>query len=247
MRRRGSPHGDLWQALSLVMGHLGDGCPELGLPGLDSFLWNPDAVPHLGGAQLANQHLLAATLALCQISDGRQVYPVNWRNTGAEELGSIYESLLELHPRLNSGAGTFELDTTAGHERKITGSYYTPASLVNCLLDSALDPVLDEAEKKENPEAAILDLKVCDPACGSGHFLVAAARRIAKRLAKVRSGDEEPSPAAMQTALRDVVGHCIYGVDLNSMAVELCKVSLLDGGARAGQAALVSHQPYPPG
>ncbi|MCP5114523.1 MAG: N-6 DNA methylase, partial [bacterium] len=73
---------------------------------------------------------------------------------------------------------------------------------------------------------AILALTVCDPACGSGHFLVAAARRIAKRLAAVRSGDDEPSPEAVQEALRDVVGHCLYGVDINPMAVELCKVSL---------------------
>ena len=72
----------------------------------------------------------------------------------------------------------------------------------------------------------MLDLKVCDPACGSGHFLVAAARRIAERLASVRSGDDEPSPREVQKALRDVVGRCIYGVDLNPMAVELCKVSL---------------------
>jgi hypothetical protein len=97
---------------------------------------------------------------------------------------------------------------------------------VDCLLDSALDPVLDEAAKKPNAEEAILALKVCDPACGSGHFLVAAARRIAVRLAIVRSDGEQPSPPEVQRALRDVVGHCMYGVDLNPMAVELCKVSL---------------------
>jgi hypothetical protein len=61
---------------------------------------------------------------------------------------------------------------------------------------------------------------------GSGHFLVAAAHRIAHRLAVVRTGDDEPSPEATRTALRDVIGRCIYGVDVNPMAVELCKVSL---------------------
>ena len=86
--------------------------------------------------------------------------------------------------------------------------------------------MLDEAAKKEYPEEAILNLKVCDPASGSGHFLVAAAHRIAKRLAATRTGDDEPSPASVRKALRDVVGRCIYGVDLNPMAVELCKVSL---------------------
>lgn len=80
--------------------------------------------------------------------------------------------------------------------------------------------------KNPEPTAAILKLKVVDPACGSGHFLIAAAHRIAKRLASVRTGDDEPSPEATRTALRDVIGHCIYGVDVNPMAVELCKVNL---------------------
>src|SRR5207249_5630529 len=149
-----------------------------------------------------------------------------YRNLGSEELGSIYESLLEMHPELNADAGTFVLSTAGGHERKTTGSYYTPTSLISALLDSALDPVLEEAARKPDPKAAILDLKVCDPATGSGHFLVAAAHRIAKRLAAIRTGDEEPAPEALRTAVRDVVGRCIYGVDLNPMAVELCKVSL---------------------
>ncbi len=74
--------------------------------------------------------------------------------------------------------------------------------------------------------AALLALKVCDPACGSGHFLIAAARRIARRLAQLRSGDEEPSPSMIRHALREVIAHCIYGVDINPMAVELCKVNL---------------------
>ena len=65
-----------------------------------------------------------------------------------------------------------------------------------------------------------------DPACGSGHFLLAAAHRIAGRLASVRSGDAEPAPVDLRVALRDVIGSCLYGIDLNPMAVELCKVSL---------------------
>ncbi len=86
--------------------------------------------------------------------------------------------------------------------------------------------MLDEAAKKPDPEAAILDLKVCDPAVGSGHFLIAAAHRMARRLASVRTGDDEPSPEATREALRDVIRRCLYGVDVNPMAAELCKVSL---------------------
>src|SRR5205085_11031842 len=151
---------------------------------------------------------------------------VDYKNLGPEELGSVYESLLEMHPLINLEAHTFELTFASGNERKTSGSYYTPTSLIDRLLDSALEPVLLEACAKPNPEKAILNLKVCDPACGSGHFLIAAAHRIAKRLAAVRAADEEPSPEATRAALRDVVSRCIYGVDSNAMAVELCKVSL---------------------
>ena len=69
-------------------------------------------------------------------------------------------------------------------------------------------------------------MTVCDPACGSGHFLVASARRIAKRVAAVREHNPEPTLESLRTALRDVITQCIYGVDVNPMAVELAKVSL---------------------
>ncbi|MEZ6073807.1 MAG: N-6 DNA methylase [Pirellulales bacterium] len=154
---------------------------------------------------------------------------VDYRNLGSEELGSVYESLLELHPVMNAEAKAFDLSTAAGNERKTTGSYYTPDSLVQCLLDSALDPVVEDrltGKKGEDAEQAILAMKVCDPACGSGHFLIAAAHRLARHLARVRTGESEPSPEDYQHALRDVIGRCVYGVDLNPMAVELCKVSL---------------------
>jgi hypothetical protein len=141
-------------------------------------------------------------------------------------MGSIYESLLELHPELNADAYTFILKTYAGSERKTTGSHYTHRSLIRCLLDSALEPLLIEAMKKPEPEKALLALKVADLACGSGHFLIAASHRIAKYLAIVRTGEGEPPVNVLREALRDVVANCIYGVDINPLAVELCKVSL---------------------
>ncbi|MCK4504640.1 MAG: N-6 DNA methylase, partial [Candidatus Aegiribacteria sp.] len=172
-------------------------------------------------------YLLDAIRALSQVKENSGFRRTDFRNLGTEELGSIYESLLELHPHINSEVATFELEVASGHERKTTGSYYTPTSLINELLNSALEPVIDQSTKNsDNPEEAILNLKICDPACGSGHFLIAAAHRIAKRLAAIRTGEEEPAPEPYKTALRDVIGHCIYGVDINPMSVELCKVSL---------------------
>jgi hypothetical protein len=227
-RRTGTRHNDLFASLRLIMGKLGmdSGCPELALPALGSFLFSGKAMPDLETCDISNFDLLEAFRALAiTVSNGIR-RPVDYKNLGAEELGSVYESLLELHPRVNLDSASFELSVASGHERKTTGSYYTPTSLIDCLLDSALEPVLDEAARKAEPEKSILGLKVVDPACGSGHFLIAAAHRIAKRLATARTGDEEPSPEAVKTALRDVMGHCIYGVDINPMAVELCKVNL---------------------
>jgi hypothetical protein len=227
-RRQGTPHSDLYQALCLVMQKIGsdEGYVPLGLPALNGFLFSEQALPDLTGCQISNKAFLEAIRALAfTIEEGIQ-RAVDYKNLGSEELGSVYESLLEFHPVLNIEAATFRLEVEAGHERKTTGSYYTPTSLIESLLDSALDPVLDEACKKPDPAQAILDLKICDPACGSGHFLVAAAHRIAKRLASILSGDEEPGPEVRRKALRDVIGRCIYGVDINPMSVELCKVNL---------------------
>ena len=161
--------------------------------------------------------------------DGGAWRRVDFGNLGAEELGSVYESLLELIPRYDAEQLAYTLETLAGNERKESGSYYTPTSLVECLLDSALDPLLDEACNHGTAEervSALLDITVCDPACGSGHFLVAAARRIAKRIAAEETGESEPPDAVVRAALRRVTGRCIYGVDINPMAAELAKVSL---------------------
>ncbi len=227
-RSRGSGHADLWVSLRLVFAKLGDarGCPELGLPALGGFLFGAQALPDLDHAELPNEHLLLTIRHLGLVKDRSGWRLVDYRNLGSEELGSIYESLLELSPTMELDAGRFSLALVGGSERKTSGSYYTPESLIQCLLDSALEPVLARTSANPDPEKAILALKICDPACGSGHFIIAAAHRIANRLASVRTQEEAPSPESIRTALRDAIGHCVFGVDLNPMAVELCKVSL---------------------
>lgn len=228
-RRRGTRHTDQWRALNVVWDGLGsiDGRPELGLVGIGG-LFEPGALDLFRGCDLSNEALLRAVRHLSLVTEpgSKMKRVVDYRNLGAEELGSIYEALLEFVPSWNPEKRAYELLSAAGNDRKSTGSYYTPTSLIDCLLDSALDPVLDRAEREADPEAALLALTVCDPACGSGHFLVAAARRIAKRVAAIRTGDPEPPPDRVREALGDVVGRCVYGVDLNPLAAELAKVSL---------------------
>ena len=270
-RQRGGRHADLWQGLLVVTDILGgkttsrqdakdakkinqenfaDFAPlheRLGLTILNGFLFSDKALPDLEASQVDNQSLLNAIRSLAFTIEGSSRRAVDYKNLGPEELGSVYESLLELHPLLNTDAGAFDLASAAGNERKTTGSYYTPTSLIQVLLDSALDPVIEQAleeasrkaakdakdfEKEKSAllaslrEQALLNLKVCDPACGSGHFLIAAAHRIAGKLAQVRAGGDEPSPEETRRALRDIIRNCIYGVDINPMAVELCKVNL---------------------
>lgn len=235
---KGSRHGDLWRQFGLLVPALsGDEAAapvreHLALPVLGSFLWDPASTAELNGAELTNHDFLEALRHLAFTRQGKVLRPVDYRNLGAEELGGVYESLLALTPQISGDGHRFTFAEFAGNERKTSGSYYTPDSLVQCLLESALDPVVEEAiagKSAAEAEKAILALKVCDPAVGSGHFLVGAAHRLARHLARVRAlaqGESEPSPLLYQQALRDVIGRCLYGVDLNRMAAELCRVSL---------------------
>lgn len=232
--RRGTAHTDLYESLKVLFLKLREGYAPLGIPGMGSFLFSDDSTPDLDDAFLANQDLLDAFRNLCYTEDtsgrgGSIRRPVDFGSLGSDELGSVYESLLELHPKIDTNEGPFTLGTASGNERKTTGSYYTPTSLINCLLDSALDPVVHAAidvSDRAEAERKLLNLKVCDPACGSGHFLIAAAERMAMHLARLRTGDDEPNALDVQHAKRDIIGRCIYGVDINPMAVELCKVAL---------------------
>ena len=241
-RRKGTRHSDLWASFKVLQKVLveDEGYSALGLPPLGGFLWSPEATPTIAGLSLGNAQFLDALRQLAFTEKDRMLRRVDYKNLGSEELGSVYESLLELHAEVEGGE--FRLTSAGGHDRKTSGSYYTPSELVQCLLDTALDPVIADRlarvdkevrgqglsveQIRRQKEQAILDLKVCDPACGSGHFLIAAAHRLAAHLASARTGEGEPPPEDVRTALRDVVGRCLYGVDINPMAVELCKVSL---------------------
>lgn len=233
--RTGDRHTDLWRTLVIVLDSLGadGGRPEIALPALGGLYFragipNGDDGPApdlLRDCELRNADLLGAIRHLATFRDKRGYRQnVDFRHLGAEELGSVYESLLELVPATEPGP-RFVLRVVSGNERKTTGSYYTPTPLVEELLNSALDPLIEEAEASNVPDD-LLKITVCDPACGSGHFLIAAARRIAKRYAAMQHGDEEPPLQHVQQAMRKVVARCIYGVDINPLAAELAKVSL---------------------
>ncbi len=229
-------HHDAWEAMKVTLASLEHGEEMLGLPALGG-LFSQSSTPHLNTATIPNRAFLAALFCLGFIRKDGITHRINWRDLKTEELGSVYEGLLEIRPSLTA-SGDFQLGTGAkGNDRKTSGSYYTPDSLVECLLDSALNPVLERAEASgathEEKVAAILDLKVIDPACGSGHFLLGAARRMADRVARLRN--EDAGKEETQAALRDVVSRCIHGVDRNPMAVELANVALWIESVSPGQ------------
>jgi hypothetical protein len=266
-------HGDLWLGLLATFRLLEDdeAAQTLGVAALDGDLFGPQAMPDIAGARLDNATLLRAIRALSLYRDpkSKALRRVNYSALDVEELGSVYESLLDYRPvvlversgRAVEGSApsslilhpsSFSFDLVSGTERKTTGSYYTRPELVHELIKSALEPVLAERLKEAErdprggragadalPEAdrallpetrakvrAILALRVVDPAAGSGHFLLAAARRLGRELARVRSGEEQPAPSEYRRAVRDVIARCIYAVDHNPLAVDLCKVAL---------------------
>jgi hypothetical protein len=234
LRRSGfDRHGDLWTACRIVFRSLSTGEARLALPALGG-LFSSGQCPDLDAAALENCSLLTAMRHLRWSGVSGQLAAIDYRNMGPEELGSVYESLLELVPRVDLPTRTFgfvgitESGSTSGNARKTSGSYYTPDSLVQELIKSALDPVIAQklAAQPDRPIEALLSITVCDPSCGSGHFLLAAARRLAEKLAELRALDGAVRPDDYRHALREVASRCLYGVDINPMAVELCRVAL---------------------
>jgi hypothetical protein len=238
---------DLWEGLSVTFRMLEEGVPELGVNAFDGMLFSNDGARFLKDAKCRNTALMNAIRSLTwtvpetgkrQRGHGRQ--RISYADLSVEEIGAIYESLLDYTPRITTGfeevdgreyrPGQFMLDPR-GSERKTTGSYYTNPDLIAELIKSALDPVIADRLSRAGPdpaarEKALLSIRVCDPACGSGAFLIAASNRLGRELAKIRARTELPSAQEVQAARRDVLSHCIYGVDLNPMAVELARVSL---------------------
>ncbi|MEI7899631.1 MAG: DNA methyltransferase [bacterium] len=201
---------------------------KLGLAPLAGDLFGSDAIGLLSQCLLGNDVLLGClrSLSLYEHPDNRQLIRVNYAALNVEEFGSVYEGLLEYDPVFLIDGARIGFGFKQGDQRAATGSHYTPDELVQPLIKHSLDYLIEEQLKEKDKETALLSLRICDVACGSGHILLNAARRVGIELATVRTGEEQPSPPTLREAVRDVIRHSIYGVDLNPLAVELCKVAL---------------------
>jgi len=220
---------DLWQGLQATFRLFEDGFygERLGIKPLGSGIFSSIALGKLPTLSLSNESLLKVIRRLTFFeNEQKQQVRVNYSDLDVEEFGSVYEGLLEYDAEFIEINGTTQFTFKEGKKRGESGAHYTPEELVKPLIKYSLDYVIEEKLTAPNPEQALLSIRVCDVACGSGHILLSAARKIAIELARVRTNEDQPSPTATRHALRDVIRICIYGVDKNPLAVDLCKVAL---------------------
>ncbi|MGB1015796.1 MAG: Eco57I restriction-modification methylase domain-containing protein, partial [Nannocystaceae bacterium] len=148
----------------------------------------------------------------------------NWKVLTGQDLARVHELLLQHEPAIADGH--LYLHRRDGALRRTQGSYYTPQVLVDQLLKTALDPVVEQALRSSDssPQAqarALLSLRICDPACGAGALLLPAAKRLASHITRVR---EEPATCPSEV-LGKVIENCLYGVDLDPLALAIIQAS----------------------
>ena len=220
----------LWAQLKALFNIIDEGSPPLNVATFNGGLFDPEHHLFLEQYAVGDLHLQQAIDKLARVD--RQF--VDYRDLAERHLGTIYEGLLEFHLEKaapSDHSWTIDLKTEKG-ERKATGSYYTPDYIVKYMVEETLGPVLHKAVANATTEqdkiVAILNIKVLDPAMGSGHFPVEATEYIARFL--VENIEEPPTDTGGEADLaywkRRVVQSCIYGVDLNPLAVDLAKLSL---------------------
>ncbi len=226
-------HYELWHSLlsTFTFYESTETGKKLGIMALNGELFGRDALScpkyDLHNLFIDNATLLNVLKKLCYFeTDNKVLAPVNYRDLDVEEFGSVYEGLLELEATFDTNVEIPRFYFAKSDERSKTGSHYTPEELVQPLIKHSLEYVIEEKLKEKDKQSALLSIKICDVACGSGHILLSAARRIALELAKERSGEDQPNLLDQRKAMRDVIRNCVYGVDKNPLAVELCKVAL---------------------
>ena len=228
----------LWEALQAIarLAHKGCRAGSLVVPAFNGRLFSPARSPIAESCVIDDDVARKALLALSTTTAGRPegrryVQPakrtrIDYRDLGVEQLGAVYESVLDYEPAFAESSKDQILLRRGGQARKSTGSFYTPQTLTDYVVRRTLHPLVDAATADR-----ILQLKVVDPAMGSAAFLVSACRYLARAYerALIRDGSagesdiDEPDRAAFR---RLVAQRCLFGVDLNPTAVQLARLSL---------------------
>ncbi|SAY39450.1 N-6 DNA methylase, partial [Candidatus Synechococcus spongiarum] len=176
-----------WSHLQNLCRAIDQGDPSIGLPPYNSDLFNAAQTPLLAAVNL-NDQVMADVLATLSFDSKTGSY-INYRDLSVEQLGSIYERLLDHELVYQEGAIMVQPKVFA---RKKSGSYYTPDALVRLIIKETLTPLVEGRTAEE-----ILALKICDPAMGSGHFLVSLVDYLSDRVIEAMAAtpeDAEPKP-----------------------------------------------------
>jgi N-6 DNA Methylase len=225
----------LWSALQAAsrLAHAGCHAGELVVTPFNGRLFEPARTPLGESRRVSDTTARSVLLALSTTPGAGGRRRVSYGDLGVEQLGAIYESVLDLTTIGPSGRGEITLRTknqalrtknqalrTTRSTRKLTGSFYTPRSITEYLVRRTLHPLVDARSA-----ADILSLRILDLAMGSGAFLVAACRYLAAAVerAMMRDGEDGIDTSRLK---RIVAQRCLYGVDLNPTAVQLGRLSL---------------------
>jgi Eco57I restriction-modification methylase len=218
----------LWEALRAMarLAHGGCRAGDLRMTPFNGRLFAPARTPLAERTDLDDGKARRAVLALStrRAPDGSARERITYRDLGVEQLGAVYETLLDYEPhREASGAIALRADSGV---RKATGTFYTLQPIAEYLVRRTIGPLIHDKTPDD-----ILRLRIVDPAMGSGAFLVAACRYLANEYeaSLIRSGHchaADVSDADRVGFRRRIAERCLYGVDLNPMAVQLARLSL---------------------
>lgn len=219
-------HGSPWQRVGRVLTALWSGDERIGVHAWGCDLFDPKDV-----SVLRELNLSARDTGNLIGSIGRNLIEPCVSDVGIDTqlLGYVHEWLLERRLVVSATGTSLTLEGCRGHERRTTGSYFTPNSLVDHLLDVCVEPALDERIDPNDAESSVrrlLALRLVDPACGTGVFLIAGARRIAGRIDSLGRSSPAIAETMGEPVLRRVIRQCIYGVDIGRTTVSLCRLVL---------------------
>ena len=217
----------LWDAVRAIsrLAHAGCRAGDLRVTPFNGRLFDVSRAPFVERRDLddhaAQRAVLALTTRISRERGGRE--RIAYRDLGVEQLGAVYETLLDYEPRPAHGPVIL---TRGSSVRKATGSFYTPQPIATYLVRQTLGHLVSQRTPEE-----VLALRVVDPSMGSGAFLVAACAFLADAYeeALLASGAclaADIGPAERAAIRRLVAERCLFGVDLNPMAVQLARLSL---------------------
>ncbi len=218
----------VWETLQAIarLAHRGCRIGSLHVPPFNGRLFSPVHAPLADSVPLDDRVVRLAMLALTTRTGRDGCQRIAYGDLGVEQLGGVYERLLDFDPASSVDRARVPGWLVRGERRKSTGAFYTPRPLTEYLVRRALAPLVATA----SPES-ILALRILDPAMGSGAFLVAACRYLAAayEAALVREGGvstDDISDRDRSEYRRTIAQRCLYGVDINPMAVQLGRLSL---------------------